>query len=76
MNSATDLLARLTSRVASGWTIEGPVFERPAYHGLHGRVSAFELLLRSEQGAEVFALPDVPEVRSYLRDCGIEALFV
>jgi hypothetical protein len=71
-----DRLAWLERQIAGGWWLEAPVLERPAYHGTMGRTSAFEFILRHDGGCQVIAVPDCPELRSFLRERDIDVVIV
>jgi hypothetical protein len=54
--------------------LEAPVIERPVYRDTSGRASAFEFILRHERGCQVVAVPDCPELHSFLDEHGIEVV--
>jgi len=65
---ATERLNWLKQQLASGWRVEAPVIERAALYSARGQVSALEFILRHDQGCQVVAVPDGPEVRSFLSE--------
>lgn len=65
---ATERLSWLKQQLESGWRVEAPVIERAALYSARGQLSAYEFILRHEQGCQVIAVPDSPEVRSFLSE--------
>jgi hypothetical protein len=71
----TNRLDWLLGQINAGWQLEAPVIERAAYNTI-GQVSAFEFVLRHERGCQVVAVYDCPELRSFLRERGLECITI
>lgn len=69
-------LALLESWLLGGWWIEEPVLQRSVYHGLHGRVCAFEVILSHADERRVLALHDGPDVQQFLAEHQLTVLNV
>ena len=65
---AVDRLDWLKRQIAQGWRVEAPVIERAASYGTHIQASAFEFVLSHERGCQVIAVPDCPELHSFLHE--------
>ena len=72
----TNRLDWLLGQMNAGWRLEAPVIERPVYYNGTGQVSAFEFVLRHERGCQVVAVHDCPELRSFLRERGLECIAI
>jgi hypothetical protein len=66
--NATERLNWLKRQIAQGWTIDVPVIERVTSYGFVGQENALEFILRHEEGCQVVAVPDGPEVRVFLKE--------
>lgn len=60
-------MSQLQAWLDAGWWIEEPVLQRSAYHGLNGRVWAFEIVVRRSEQRQVIVLPDAPPVHQFLQ---------
>ena len=70
----TNRLDWLLGQMKAGWLLEAPVIERPVSYKTAGQVSAVEFVLRHERGCQVVASYDCPELRSFLRERGLECI--
>ncbi|NOK59546.1 MAG: hypothetical protein GFH27_549285n70 [Chloroflexi bacterium AL-W] len=64
---AIERLEWLKWQLAQGWRVESPVIERTLYYSLPGQESTFEFILRHEQGCQVVAIPDCPELHTFIK---------
>ncbi len=67
-------LDQLRSWLMAGWVIEEPVLQRSIYHGIHGRVTGFEVVVERGGERRVVALRDVPEVQNFMLERGLTVL--
>lgn len=65
---STDRLEWLRHQLLKGWRVEGPVIERAMFYSAPHPTSAFEFVLRHEDGCQVVAVPDCPALRSFIRE--------
>ncbi|HEU5014922.1 MAG TPA: hypothetical protein VFT66_20540 [Roseiflexaceae bacterium] len=65
---STDRLEWLRHQLSRGWRVEGPVIERAMFYWVPHPTSAFEFVLRHEDGCQVVAVPDCPALRSFIRE--------
>jgi hypothetical protein len=72
----TNRLDWLLGQMNAGWRLEAPVIERPVHCNTTGQASAFEFVLRHERGCQVVAVHDCPELRSFLRERGLECIAI
>ena len=70
----TNRLEWLKGQIQAGWRLEAPVIERPVFYAASDRASAFEFVLRHEQGCQVIAIHDCPELQAFLRERGLECI--
>ena len=68
MTTSTDRLEWLRQQIMQGWRVEGPVIERAVFYRTPHPVSAFEFVLRHDDGCQVVAVPDCPALRSFIRE--------
>lgn len=66
VGSDNQRLSQLQAWLDAGWVIEEPVLQRSVYHGLNGRVCAFEVVVRHRERRQVIALHDAPDVQLFL----------
>jgi hypothetical protein len=69
-------LPELQRRLADGWYIEEPLLRRSVLHGLDGRRSIFEVVIRKNGERRAIALSDEPEIERFLAQRGLAILEV
>jgi hypothetical protein len=74
MAFATARLDWLKHQIAQGWRVEAPVIERFASYHADDRAPAFEFILRHEHGCQAVAVPDCPELRSFLLEHSLSTI--
>lgn len=66
--AACERLGWLRYQIRQGWQVEGPVLERAVRAAGTNPQLAFEFVLRHDVGYQAIAVPDSPELRSFLRE--------
>ena len=64
----TERLEWLKWQLAQGWRVESPVIERTLYYSVPGQDSTLEFILRHENGYQVVAIPDCPELQTFIKE--------
>ena len=72
----TSRIQWLLSQMAAGWCLEAPVIERTGYNSVPGQGNALEFILHNERGCQAVSIRDCPELRSFLKERGLECIAV